>query len=219
MAGDIRVCFIGDSFVQGVGDPEYRGWVGRVLQATRVPGGEVTGFNLGIRRNTSDEVLARCWEEVSRRLSPGADNRLVVSFGSNDAVEEDGSVRVAPERTLDNLTQLLTECARRGMPALVVGPPPVCSAGPAHLERLLSLNHRLEAVCTRAGVPWVPVTEALAQDRVWRAEAESGDGAHPGAGGYTGLAALVLAAGWQRWISAPGHGPAVTPGAAGSPAV
>lgn len=34
MLGDIRICFIGDSFVRGVGDPAHRHWVGRVLEAT-----------------------------------------------------------------------------------------------------------------------------------------------------------------------------------------
>ena len=77
------MCFIGDSFVQGIGDPEYRGWVGRVLAATR---DDVTAFNLGIRRNTSEDVLRRCWHEVLPRTLPEADNRLVISFGSNDAL-------------------------------------------------------------------------------------------------------------------------------------
>lgn len=69
MNEDLRICFIGDSFVQGIGDPEYRGWVGRVLTATD-PG--ITAFNLGIRRNTSTDVLRRCWREVEPRVLPGS---------------------------------------------------------------------------------------------------------------------------------------------------
>ncbi|MFF4606521.1 GDSL-type esterase/lipase family protein [Streptomyces sp. NPDC001339] len=90
MTGDLRICFIGDSFVQGIGDPEHRGWVGRVLAVTR---GDITAFNLGIRRDTSEDVLRRCWREALPRTLPGADNRLVISFGSNDTVQEDGTVR------------------------------------------------------------------------------------------------------------------------------
>lgn len=89
----MRICFVGDSFIQGIGDPEYRGWVGRVLAAT---GGDITAFNLGIRRNTSEDVLRRCWHEVLPRTLPAADNRLVISFGSNDTIHEDGTVRVEP---------------------------------------------------------------------------------------------------------------------------
>lgn len=126
-ARDVRVCFIGDSFVQGVGDPEYRGWVGRVLQAGR---GDLTAFNLGIRRSTSSDVLRRWWPEATGRTVPGADNRLVVSVGSNDTVEEDGSVRVEAARCLENLAALLDGSRRRTIAALVVGPPPVVDAGP-----------------------------------------------------------------------------------------
>ncbi|MFJ8476707.1 hypothetical protein [Kitasatospora sp. NPDC094011] len=41
-----RILFLGDSFVQGLGDPEFRGWVGRVLQAAAP---DATAFNRGAR--------------------------------------------------------------------------------------------------------------------------------------------------------------------------
>lgn len=198
MTRDIRVCFIGDSFVQGVGDPEHRGWAGRVLQAA---GRDLTGFNLGVRRNTSEDVVRRCWPEVGARVTPGADNRLVVSFGSNDMVEEDGRVRIEAARCLDNLASVLDGSERRGIPVLVVGPPPVADAGDAHLRRALELADGMAAVCRARQVPFVPTTRALADDPVWNAEALAGDGAHPGAAGYRGLAELVLAGPWAAWIA------------------
>ncbi|WP_441247642.1 GDSL-type esterase/lipase family protein [Kitasatospora sp. McL0602] len=199
MANNLRVSFIGDSFTQGIGDPEYRGWVGRVLQATAVA--DITAFNLGIRRNTSEDVARRCWQEVVPRTLPEADNRLVLSFGSNDAVVEDGAVRVEPARCLDNLAALLAESARRGIGALVVGPPPVVIGGRGHLDRLLKLAEEMTAVCAAQGVPFVDVTAALAADPVWVAEASAGDGAHPGAGGFGRLAELVIGGGWQSWAA------------------
>jgi hypothetical protein len=36
MDRESRICLVGDSFVQGIGDPEHRGWVGRVLEVSRV---------------------------------------------------------------------------------------------------------------------------------------------------------------------------------------
>ncbi|MFJ6014671.1 GDSL-type esterase/lipase family protein [Streptomyces sp. NPDC092952] len=201
MTEDIRICFIGDSFVQGIGDPGYRGWVGRVLEAT---GKDVTAFNLGIRRNTSEDVLRRCWQEVAPRTVPGADNRLVVSFGSNDMVEEDGAVRVAPARCLDNLATLLDGSRRRSVAPLVVGPPPVVGAGAGHLARTTELADGMAALCRERHVPFVPTTRHLAADPVWAREALSGDGAHPAAGGYRRLADLVLAdTRWQRWLTQP----------------
>lgn len=197
MTRDIRVCFIGDSFVQGIGDPEHRGWAGRVLEAT---GRDLTGFNLGVRRNTSEDVLRRCWAEVGARVLAGADNRLVVSFGSNDMVEEDGAVRLEAARCLDNLAAILDGGERRAIPVLVVGPPPVVDAGDGHLRRTLELAGGMEAVCRARRVPFVPTTRALADDPVWTAEASAGDGAHPGAGGYRSLAGLVLAGPWHAWL-------------------
>ncbi|RAG87324.1 G-D-S-L family lipolytic protein [Streptacidiphilus pinicola] len=200
MSGDKRVCFIGDSFVQGLGDPEYRGWVGRVLQATDA---EFTAFNLGIRRNTSDDVLRRCWTEADARFLPGADNRLVVSFGSNDMVEEDGAPRVDADRCVANLATLLEQSASRAIAAFVVGPPPVADAGEAHLRRTLAVADAMAALCRAREVPFVPTTAALAADPVWTGEALAGDGAHPGRGGYQRLADLVLAGPWPAWLAAP----------------
>lgn len=197
MTKNLRICFIGDSFTQGIGDPEYRGWVGRVLQRTP---DEVTAFNLGIRRNTSEDVLRRCWREVLARTLPDADNRLVISFGSNDTVEENGKPRVDPIRCLDNLATVLGESRRQGVTSLVVGPPPVIGAGEDHLRRVLKLAEEMAALCAERGVPFIAVTRELADDPVWTSEALAGDGAHPGAGGYRRMAELVLLARWQDWL-------------------
>jgi acyl-CoA thioesterase-1 len=201
MTGNIRICFIGDSFVQGIGDPEYRGWVGRVLEAT---GGDVTAFNLGIRRDTSEDVLRRCWREVLPRALPGADNRLVVSFGSNDTVWEDGAVRVDPARCLDNLASILDEGLRQAITPLVVGPPPVIDAGEAHLRRTVKLADEMAALCRSQRIPFIRTTLDLANDPLWTQEVMAGDGAHPGSGGYQRLADLILADQWPAWI-APSH--------------
>ncbi|MFJ8042006.1 GDSL-type esterase/lipase family protein [Kitasatospora sp. NPDC096147] len=204
MTDQLRICFIGDSFVLGLGDPSYQGWVGRVLAAA---GPGLTAFNLGVRRNTSADVLARVWAEYDARHVPGADHRLVVSFGSNDTVVEDGAPRVAPARTLEHLTALLTEAARRAVPVLVVGPPPVAFLGTEHLSRLLALADAEAALCADFGVPFVPLTEALAADLAWNAEALAGDGAHPAAGGYARAAEVVLAGGLLSWLTAPQAAP------------
>ncbi|MFE9785800.1 GDSL-type esterase/lipase family protein [Nocardia salmonicida] len=200
MNEDLRICFIGDSFVQGIGDSEYRGWVGRVLTAT---GPGITAFNLGIRRNTSDDVLGRCWREVEPRALPGADNRLVISFGSNDAVVEDGNVRVGRARCLDNLATLLTESRERAIHPLVIGPPPVIDGGEEHLRRTVELADDMAQLCGSRDVPFVATTKQLTEDPIWAGEATAGDGAHPGGGGYQRLAELILDGGWHSWIARP----------------
>ncbi|MFE6922263.1 GDSL-type esterase/lipase family protein [Nocardia sp. NPDC057663] len=200
MNENLRIFFLGDSFVQGIGDPEYRGWAGRVLAET---GTGMTAFNLGVRRNTSDDVLRRCWTEIETRIAPDADHRLVLSFGSNDAVEQDGVVRVDPDRCLANLATILDGARHRAIAPLIVGPPPVVDAGETHLRRTTTLAERMAALCRTHDVPFIATTTTLAEDPTWRAEALAGDGAHPGSGGYRRLADIVLVGGWHEWIAQP----------------
>ncbi len=62
----MRICFVGDSITNGTGDPEYLGWVGRVMQDERTRRAELTSYNLGIRRDRSDQIRARWRAEVER---------------------------------------------------------------------------------------------------------------------------------------------------------
>ena len=41
---DIGLCFVGDSFTAGYGDPKALGWVGRVVSRTHHPDVEVTAY-------------------------------------------------------------------------------------------------------------------------------------------------------------------------------
>jgi len=86
---------------------------------------------------------------------------------------------------------------RFGLPAFVVGPPPVADAD--HADRIEALSARFAAVCAARGVPCVEVVSDLRRTGPWIGEAAAGDGAHPGAGGYAQLAALV-AAPLLRWL-------------------
>jgi lysophospholipase L1-like esterase len=81
---DIRICFLGESFVNGTGDSTYLGWTGRVCIDLSQQGYEVTYYNLGIRRETSRELARRWQSEVKRRFPIGCDRLVVFSFGTND---------------------------------------------------------------------------------------------------------------------------------------
>ncbi len=94
---DLRICFLGDSFVAGVGDPEHSGWVGRVAARTHRGGHAFTGYNVGVRGQTSVEVLARARDECAQRLPHGCDGRVVISFGTDDTAWEGSALRVAAD--------------------------------------------------------------------------------------------------------------------------
>ena len=100
----IRICFFGDSIVNGTGDDACLGWVGRVCSSARRRGIDLTCYNLGIRRETSTHIMARWQIEARTRLPNQYDGHLVFSFGSNDCCPGDdvGGVRVAPKRAIAN---------------------------------------------------------------------------------------------------------------------
>lgn len=190
----MRICFVGDSITNGTGDPEYLGWVGRVMQDERGRRAELTSYNLGIRRDRSDQIRARWRAEVEGRLPAEHDGRIVFAFGANDAVQE-----VAPAATLGHAEAMLTEAAAR-WPVFMVGPAPLPEEGAR--QRLAALDEALAALCRRLAVPYASVFEGLMATPVWLDEARAGDGAHPGAGGYRRMADLILASDrWRLWMA------------------
>ncbi|RBO91560.1 GDSL-type esterase/lipase family protein [Nocardia puris] len=195
---DVRVCFVGDSFVAGVGDPVCAGWAGRVAAVAHGAGVALTAYNLGVRRQTSTDIAKRWFAECAQRLPSGVDGRVVFSFGVNDTMEEDGVRRVPADASAANLVKMLGQAADRGWSALVVEPPPVDDD--AHNTRIARLGDRFASVCAEEHVPFVRVHEQLRADEVWLREVRAGDGAHPSAGGYEAFAALVTPA-WLDWLA------------------
>ncbi len=195
---DLRLLFYGDSFVAGVGDPEGRGWVGRVVEAAYAASLPLTFYNLGVRHETSVEVARRFEREAEPRLAEGADCRVVVSFGANDASEVDGRLRADLDETVGALAAVLGAAADRGLRAFVVGAPPL--GDERQVARIASTSARLGVVCRERGVPFVPVVEELLRSTTWFEETARFDGRHPAAGGYGELAQLVLAGGFLDWL-------------------
>jgi acyl-CoA thioesterase I len=196
-SADRRVFFVGDSYVVGVGDPQHRGWVGRLVERSDRDGTPVTAYNLGVRRDTSEDIRRRWAGEVASRRVAGSEDRMVLSFGVNDTTDAGGGTRVPADRTVANLHAVVAEAAAYGLPVLVVGPPPV--ADRAQNRRIAALDERLRTCTDELHAPYVPVFATLKADPRWSDEVAGGDGAHPGAAGYALLAELVRPA-WQRWV-------------------
>ena len=199
----MRICFFGDSFVNGTGDDACLGWVGRVCAAARHARRDVTCYNLGIRGDTTAHVLQRWRCEAEARLLPEHDGRLVFSFGANDCcptTNGDG-VRVAPGQAIANAKTILT-VARASRPTLMVGPLPVGDA--ATDRRIAALSTEFATLCAGLGVPYLDLFDLVAASPVWSREVAQGDGAHPNTGGYGEVAeAFILWAPWRRWIDGP----------------
>ncbi len=196
----MRVCVVGDSIVNGAGDREGLGWVGRFFQEPlrRNPGLRV--YNLGVVRDTSADISARWEQEVGRRFTPEQPRRLAFSFGANDCTTEGADCRVPLAQALANAEAILTNASGLA-PTIMIGPIPVLD-DPAIDRRIVTLSKAQQALCERIGVPFLPIFDFIRDCAVWREEAAAGDGTHPDSGGYAALADHV--ARWpaaQNWLS------------------
>ncbi len=192
----VRICFVGESFVNGTGDPEYLGWTGRICVLARQEGHDITYYNLGVRRETSTALAARWQEEVSRRLPQECDCRIIFSFGTNDTTLENGKTRVELEQSIDNAYKILS-VAKQFFPVLMVSPPPIADSEQNY--RTAKLSQQLASVCHQLSVPYLDVFNPLLASDIWLNEVAANDGAHPASSGYSQLAQLVQ--NWDAWLS------------------
>ena len=192
----MRVAFFGDSFVNGFGDPHYQGWVGRICESARARGDDITAYNCGIRRATSDDIKTSWLAEAAARLPREFKCAVVFSFGANDRRVEQGVPRVPLARQMDNTRAVLTAASQR-WPVLFVASPRALDEGPEESNQVLSRTRRLEELCNSLGVAFLDTCAASMRFTRWHTEAKAGDGVHPGAGGYAEFAAVVDA--WAPW--------------------
>jgi len=193
----MRICFIGDSFVNGTGDNACLGWPGRICANVRQQGRDVTIYNLGIRRDTSADIKRRWLREAKARLPAEYDGRLIFSFGLNDcAYDSHGSIRVSPADSFENARDILTE-ASTWLPTLFIGPPPTID--PELNRRVKGISDCLDRICEDLSIPFLPIWDHLFASAIWLKEAEAGDGIHPNSDGYELLTNLVNS--WQPWRS------------------
>jgi lysophospholipase L1-like esterase len=191
---DHRLCFIGDSFVQGTCDPECRGWPGRVSALARKNGHDITCYNLGIRRDTSRDIAMRWESECKARFRVACTPYVVFSFGSNDMTLENGSLRVPVDESVENFIRIITRSSSL-YKTLVIGPLPVND--PEQDERILDISRAYSGHAAKTGVPFLSIAERLLYDPAWIKDTVSQDGTHPGSTGYDLISGFVTA--WDSW--------------------
>ncbi len=193
---NLRICFVGESFVNGTGDPQCLGWAGRICAHACTLGHDVTYYNLGVRRETSTELKERWQREVFYRLPLESEGAIVFCFGTNDTTIENGKTRVAFETSLENTRDILN-AAKQRFPVLMVGTVPVVDL--EQNKRIARLSAAFASICNEVDVPYLDVFTTLQASALWINEASANDGAHPRTEGYAQLAQLVQ--NWQPWLS------------------
>ncbi|MGM0517826.1 MAG: GDSL-type esterase/lipase family protein [Pseudomonadota bacterium] len=184
---DIRICFVGDSFVNGTGDESALGWAGRLCRDAHAQGVPVTYYNLGVRRDTSRDLCRRLEAECTPRLPANCDGRIVLSCGVNDTTWEAGATRVPLDESLANLGEMLAFASRYR--CLMVGPPPVDDDG--HNDRIETLSEALADLAGSRGTPFIDLFTPLVGDAAYRQAVKRGDGAHSDSAGYARMAERI----------------------------
>lgn len=193
---EVRICFVGESFVNGTGDPQCLGWAGRICVNANRKGYDITYYNLGVRRETSSELKNRWLREVTYRLPEEYDGRVVFSFGTNDTTMVNGKTRIEVKDSIANARSILSE-AKQLYPILMVSPPPI--ADQEQNERISSLSQQFALICSEINVPYLDIFSELDKSNIWLDEAQANDGAHPRGAGYQEYAEIVQ--NWEAWLS------------------
>jgi acyl-CoA thioesterase I len=188
----VVVCFLGDSTVQGIGDVQALGWVGRLAQASfaldPARATALTVCNLGVRGDSSLRVAARWREETSRRKRPGEDMAFVFSFGAADRLKRTPRHEaVAAARDMFRQAKVVSGGGR----TLFIAPPP--SSDPDWAAQNRDLGRELLAVCAELDLPGFDLFTPLAASRRYLAALAAGDAIHPDAEGYAEMAGLLRA--------------------------
>jgi lysophospholipase L1-like esterase len=194
MKKDIRVTFIGDSFVNGTGDESYLGWVGRVCAKTysEYPDIELTCYNLGVRKETSGGILERFELEIKPRLRDTDSHIAILSFGVNDCAQN-----IDLEVSKQNLNMLLTQAKKSFQKLLFVMPPPI--ADQEINQKIKCLIDQYRFICKELEVEYIDFFDILSENKIWKKQTRENDGAHPKSQGYEIFAKLIFESdGWKQ---------------------
>ena len=192
---DMRICYIGDSFVNGTGDPGKLGWTGRLSAISQNKDLDITHYNLGVRRESSEDILKRWESECQARLPKTSQNKVVFSFGVNDTVIENGHRRVSLEKSVENARSILLDASKK-YNVIMIGMPPVDDD--EHNKRIKELDLKFQDLCKELGIPYLSIFNKLYHDAIWREETTMNDGAHPKDKGYEILASFIK--NWHSWM-------------------
>lgn len=207
-----RICFVGASTTEGMGDESGLGWPGRLWQLHFGQLSEFTAYNLGVRGQTMHQIKGRAARECKARLPRGLGPVIVLGTGANDLSRfADGDYkgksrtpRAGLQRTFSALLDELSEIA----PVLVVGPPPIDEAQmPYRMANNLRFDFRnvdcaegteiFASICKEKDIPFFDLFGAMIGDEDYQSALKEGDGLHPTGKGYASCARAIND--WGAW--------------------
>ncbi len=206
-----RVCFVGASTVEGLGDESGLGWPGRLAKLEREAGRAFVPYNLGVRGQTLREISARAKAECAVRIQDSERDLIVLGTGMNDLARiGTGAFRTPQRRTLADFTQLLEELAAQAT-LLVVGPFPIVEAKMPFHSAVSGMkfdfkNRDIEEaaknyaeICAARQISYLNLFPTLLTEPTYTCGLEACDGLHSNGAGYQSIADFIAA--WEIWQS------------------
>ena len=182
-------CFFGDSITLAVNDAPAGGWVARLAARAAEKGLNIppdTFYNLGVRKNSSRDILSRWEDEYKVRALEGSPATLVFCFGTVDMAAPNAVPNVPVGESAANARDILSKAKEYGS-VLMVSAPPVKNE--EHNQRLEALCTAYSAICKSVDVPFIDLFHPL-MEAGYIEELE--DGIHPGPRGNTMIANLLI---------------------------
>lgn len=195
-----RICFIGASTTEGMGDPSGLGWPGRL---SAVKQGRVVSYNLGIRGQTVVQIERRAVPEITARITSYDQGGIVLGCPLNELPRNavgDAFIEIAPAlRRYEKLILSLKDIA----PVIVVGPPPVAEAKLPFFSEVAGQDYyfkntdiaahdaTMRDLCLSCGVTYISVFQHLSKDVEYLAGLNVNDGLHTNGKGYAAQAVYL----------------------------
>ena len=201
-----RICFVGASTVEGLGDETGLGWPGRLRSSA--PTGTAF-FNLGVRGQTVEEIQGRAANECSARILEPALGGIVFCPGVNDLGRiENGQFRTPQQKPPITLRKMILEL-KEIAPVIGIGSFPVFAPKmPFHSaaagmtfdfknEDIAHASQTYETICEELDVPYLQAHPILMESAAYTEGLAGNDGLHPDGAGYQAVADLI--SGWEPW--------------------
>lgn len=203
-----RICFIGDSIVEGLGDETGLGWSGRLAEAHRNSDNPFIPFYLGVRGQTLAQIADRAKEECKVRITDKENDLIVLGSGLNDIARVDGEPRTSPDSVIDTFAYLIDELNNL-CKLIVVSPFPVyeslmpfySSISDLHLDfqnkDIKEFSKEYCNICGSKDIPYLNLFDELNKNDDYQNGLKLNDGLHSNAEGYQAVANLIQ--NWTVW--------------------
>lgn len=184
--------FLGDSITLGVNVAPQESFVNKIYTGIiqklpeKYPLPPTTLYNLGVRKNTTKNILERFEKEFQDRNFPNSKAHFILMCGVVDMVMPEDKTLLSLEESKKYFKQLLTSAKEKGN-IFVISPSPVVNEN--HKERIANLILEQEKICQEMNIPYINIFQELDTKEFLE---DLKDGIHPNEIGNVFIAEKVL---------------------------